>query len=501
MRKKSRIKLKIFLLLAAGALLVFWLGSMLPAGEDIAVIPLDSRPVNTQYLQLLGASAGFNIILPPAELQDMFLQPANQAGLLEWLSFQLQRADTALVFANELFCGGLIASREAASYSNADEDLAYFREILSAAQHPDVNVFFILPRHLPSQYLASWEYREQLTRRAEREDRKARGETVSSDSAAEEIPAEILAEYENTYKAAYELARGLLELSREGFIRELVIGLDDSAPYGLNQKIYRELQQEAGAANLTDQVIFMQGADEISLLALAKKVLRGEAPVFDVIYLNPDAADAVFPYEGLTLEEMLQQKVSYLGGRIDPSGHLKTVIHSEPVLSAEQGTEAWRRIDALRQDDSILALADIAYTNRADHMLLTGINPTELYSHVDSFAGWNTAGNSVGTVLAHSIILDNLSLRNRLKERFGPPGLDFKTLRLVDDYYFQALARPAFNAWAEEQGIDTTDFAGRRAEADAKIGEIMAQLLQEAGLPAYRAAFPWPRSFEIKINY
>ena len=37
----------------------------------IALVPLDERPVNTRYPQMLGAIGGANVLLPPPEIRGL----------------------------------------------------------------------------------------------------------------------------------------------------------------------------------------------------------------------------------------------------------------------------------------------------------------------------------------------------------------------------------------------------------------------------------------------
>ena len=80
------------------------------AGEAqrIALLPLDSRPCNTQYPQVLGAMGGYEVILPPEAALDDFLQPAESQALWQWLEETAGDCPQVIIFTNELFNGGLI---------------------------------------------------------------------------------------------------------------------------------------------------------------------------------------------------------------------------------------------------------------------------------------------------------------------------------------------------------------------------------------------------------
>ena len=69
-------------------LLLLFCGCQKEDTVSIGIIPLDSRPCNTQYAQLLGEMAGYEVLLPEPELLDHFTQPSNPEMLWRWLEQQ-----------------------------------------------------------------------------------------------------------------------------------------------------------------------------------------------------------------------------------------------------------------------------------------------------------------------------------------------------------------------------------------------------------------------------
>jgi hypothetical protein len=51
----------------------------------LALLPLDERPVNTRYPQMLGAIAGANVLLPPPEIRGLQRTPADCDAVAGWL--------------------------------------------------------------------------------------------------------------------------------------------------------------------------------------------------------------------------------------------------------------------------------------------------------------------------------------------------------------------------------------------------------------------------------
>lgn len=476
--------------------------------QDILLIPLDSRPANTQYAQMLGELGNAAVILPPAELWDNYLKPAPTEELMDWLERNSAGADKIIIFTNELINGSLIASRDAASYGDMEKQLDRFEEYLGKNKNKDMTVLFVLPRHLPSQFTKLWDYRDSLTRWAEISHRAETGPLGREEKTKlqakltllqKEIPPEVLKRYTQVYAESGLLVKRLVKFTGDSLIDELVIGLDDAAPYGLNIKLYNELKDEISTYP-EEKIKLLHGADDLTMLVLAKK-LGGlkKSLVFDLIWLYEQDEREVFPYEGVPAGQMIEEKIDYLGGRRGEDGKFKVFIHSRPGDGENVAGRLLEQIGANSKKDSILGLADIAYTNRADSELLAAVGANKVYRLVDTFAGWNTAGNSFGTVLAHSIIFDALNRRFPGNKKGLAVHRQFQAVRIIEDYLYQGMIRESFNIWAQEEGIDTADFGPRWDEANCKLLELMTPALSELSYEGYGAVFPWPRSFEIRV--
>ena len=77
----------------------------------IALVPLDERPVNTRYPQMLGAIGGTNVLLPPPEIRGLQRVPADLNAIAAWLKEAAATADAAVVSADYLGFGNLINAR------------------------------------------------------------------------------------------------------------------------------------------------------------------------------------------------------------------------------------------------------------------------------------------------------------------------------------------------------------------------------------------------------
>jgi len=83
----------------------------LPVNYALTVLPLDSRPPCTTFVQELGALAGFKIVLPPKEIMDKYEQPAQLPAIKNWLQNNLSANDGVLISTDMLTYGGLLHTR------------------------------------------------------------------------------------------------------------------------------------------------------------------------------------------------------------------------------------------------------------------------------------------------------------------------------------------------------------------------------------------------------
>ncbi|HOT76212.1 MAG TPA: DUF4127 family protein, partial [Candidatus Wallbacteria bacterium] len=84
---------------------------LIPYCKTVMIIPLDSRPANVLYPSLICKIAGFEPMLPPAELMDNFKKPADCEKMAEWMTANADKADAFVISATMLCYGGLVASR------------------------------------------------------------------------------------------------------------------------------------------------------------------------------------------------------------------------------------------------------------------------------------------------------------------------------------------------------------------------------------------------------
>lgn len=520
--KKKVIGLLLTILLLAGAfggITHYRAANVSPAefSHTIALVPLDSRPCNTQYPELLSQMAEYRILLPPADAMDDFLRPSDGDALWQWLEEASQQSGQLILFTNELFNGGLIHSRSSQSYGDTAAQLTRLTQFLT--DHPDneVTLVTILPRLKPSQFDdALWPFEVELTQWGQALDQAAASGLPQPDVPAG-VPQEAAQQYLALFDHSRELAEGLAALAQNGTVSRVIIGQDDAETWCPSNIIYRSLQSRQ-IENLT----LVRGADELTMLLVANAVNDQPPLGVQIVYSDPALADTYYPYEAAPLHELIAEKLALAGLTEDPASDWVLLVHTD-------GQAAGVIPDLLENysDAAYLGLADIAYTNKGDSALYDLLSQRAAQDELNCYAGWNTASNALGTVLAHCRVSQQLAQnypwlsRGHRTEALSAMQT-FKYVRFAEDQIYQAqLSNPLrtdLQAW-DWMHYTNAFLPGKRDDAQALLDSrfvpyqpLLDKLfsgehtLRLAGrritytVSALETAlrFPWNRAFEVE---
>ena len=220
---------------------------------------------------------------------------------------------------------------------------------------------------------------------------------------------------------------------------------------------------------------------------------------------------------------MTTQKLALAGLSEEQDAHTTLYIHCS-------SDDAEATLSAVQNHDGLFALADVAQTNQADPALADVLLSPENASALDAYAGWNTAGNTIGTTIAALRAMDTLDARwddlsadarqNAVRALYA-----FRAIRLAEDICYMAQIRPDL-----QQQLALADIQDHTsAFADSTAWQKANTQLQQAYIPyntqlatlfngahtlrltnhtipvqisnfTSQATFPWPRSFEVRID-
>ena len=470
---------------------------------SIAVLPMDDRPVNYDYPRYLARAAGLEILLPPREWLGNPWRASRHADLVEWLVQTAPRVDALIVAIDTLAYGGLIPSRTSPESTAAVlARLEVLRHLNTARPRQPIlasSVVLRIARANTSEeekpYWATYGSRmfrlSYLEHKAELGDASA-DEAAERDALRAQIPNEVYQDYRQGRTRNHSVNRAMLDWLAEGVFDYLLLPQDDTADYGWNIAEARSLQALIRAQGLTDRAITYPGADEIGCLLLARFVCRqaGFAPKIWPRYSGVTAPMIVTAYEDRPIHELLKAHLAPLGGTVadSPQDADLTLFFNAPALRQGNGDSQWliwQGLDAVRArlpapfhvwfdeftttegfratrremqsphrspeefvrallgaltSGQPVAVADVAFVNAADLILGDLLRRHREVTALTAFGGWNTAGNTLGTVLAQAVIRV-LASRTPITREQRAAHLEFLFLRFLDDDLYQARER------------------------------------------------------------
>jgi hypothetical protein len=366
------------------------------------------------------------------------------------------------------------------------------------------------------------DYGNRLFRLSQIMDRAEQGQTVAAERAAleNEIPPDLIQDFLQRRTRNHQVNRAALELLAEGSLDLLVLSSDDTSTFGLSSAEKRRLQAYAAALGLGDNLLMYPGADEVGGVLLARLINQQAAiiPTFHPIYMVPDGEKITAPFEDAPIRVTVERQIQAAGGRLvsDSKGAEVLLFVNPPIDSFSEWPRDYTPTEKAQREAPIqsclqqirqqigngrkVAVVDVACANGADPYLWDGLKHSGSLPLLAAFAAWNTAGNSLGTVIAQACAGLRLKTRAQIHAQQR-----FLLHRYLEDYAYQSLLRGRLRAWLAAQ-------IGQHEPPPSYLGETLAWLKAEldrflADLPPYSQKYqitqvrlPWQRTFEIDFD-
>jgi hypothetical protein len=496
----------------------------------VCLLPLDERPATLRYPVLLGAIAGIEVVTPPADLLGSRRRAMDTRALGAWLVRAAKGCDAAIVSCEALAHGGLVPSR--ISHETVGVVTARLDALRAAkASNPRLKILgsSVISRVANDNHAGEepdyWAvhgcalhaYSATLDRHAQgaasdRELRRATGR----------IPEAIRRDFHARRLRNHTVNLAAVHLAAEGVFDFLAVTSDDTSPFGLPAREKRWIAEQATTLGLGARLLMYPGADEVACALLARVVNEGraQAPRFAVAHVAPRDADTIPPFEDVPVGESVLRQLRAAGavhvrsaqpgdtllalntpipgrGVFDPV-HAATDARSRVQLTDRMAA----RLEAARVRGIHVAVADVAYANGADPVLIAA-----LFQHTDlaalhGYAGWNTAGNTLGTVITQASCARLATTSAR-----GDALRAFTFHRLIEDWGYQHLVRAELrDTWRARHGR-TEPASGEIRSANAWIERRLTALAED--LPGLGQQFrvvpgstrlPWRRTFEVDFD-
>jgi Protein of unknown function (DUF4127) len=545
--------------------------------KKVALLPMDDRPVNYDYPRYLSRAAGLEILLPPREWLGNPWRPSRHADLVEWLAATAAGADAAVVAIDTLAYGGLIPSRTSPEPAEPVlARLGVLRRLKAA--HPGKPILAssvvlrICRANSSEEEKPYWAtYGSRMFRLSSLEHKAEIGDATpdevnARDSLRSEIPDEVYLDYRRGRARNHAVNRAMLDWVADGTLDYLILPQDDTADHGWNVAEARSLQAQIRARGLGDRAITYPGADEIGCLLLARFACRdaGFSPRIFARYSGVTGASVVTAYEDRPIHELLKAHLAPLGGTVagSPQEADLVLFVNAPVERQGNGDSQWlilRGTDCVRakmppafhpwldrfvDDEGFratrremqspgrnpeefvrallaalasgppVAVADVAYVNASDLALGDLLRRQPRVAALAAYGGWNTAGNTLGTVLAQAV-MRVLALRAGPTREQRAAHLEFLFLRFLDDDLYQGRERtrcmvedlPAAGIAPTMERLPDAAAAGiegRVAEelglAGAGLRDLFVSSRLARDVRVSHVHLPWRRLFEVGFD-
>jgi hypothetical protein len=475
------------------------------------------------------------LISPPRELLGRFTEFGHCDAISAWIQAQdLRQFDAAILSFDMLAYGGLVASRvHDTPLATALQRVEVLRKIKQA--HPQLKIYgsSVIMRLAPTADGKNEAYREKLSRWAEvSADPGAQAQTQELESA---IPAAALADYRAARARNLQLNRSAIQWVKEGLLDYLILSQDDAKPRGVHVQERESLQQQIQAEGLQDKIAVQPGADEVSMLLLARSAsaLQGYQPKIKAIYASEKTADRVMPFEDRPLRKTVSFHLRAIGAQeVNEAAQadLLFYVFADRFTPGAAESFAQQIIQQLTQKKQGVIVADVdpkGEVQGGDVTFTEALKKAGVFAQLYGYAAWNTAGNTIGTALPQGTVYG--LAKTHLNAVYQQPKLSSKAKRqlvlerqtwftlnrLLDDYTYHSLVRPEIQQIIRNKNWNAFRLS---AEQTPPVEQLCTEKLQPlaqqtvAGffstktptklqLKELRFDLPWNRTFEAEIDF
>ncbi|GAB2530352.1 DUF4127 family protein [Paramicrobacterium agarici] len=488
----------------------------------IALMPLDDRPVNVLLPQDVANVAGVALDVPDASMLPRYREQGDTDALAAWLRERAADPSTThlVVSIDMLLYGGLIASRTSQdSVREVVGRLDVLRDI--KRERPELTIFAVsLVMRASNSYSNAEEpeywkdYGKDLHVLGGALHQQLDSADVGDVDALAEVPDGVVTDYASRRVRNHVVNLNALLLRSEGTIDFLAITADDTATFAAGSAEQVWLRHWMRFLPGARDTLMYPGADEVGAALVARAIASADGirPRFEARTAQEGGFDLVPPFENRPLIESVERQIRAAGAeRVESGADIVLVLHApDParhdmfrgypetpdVDAAEATVELVRRsLDG----GSRVALADVRFPNGADAELLSRLAAAGLLERLEAFGGWNTAGNTIGSVVALAVAGE----AGRASGAFDAEASKRALLtRLLDDYAYQTVIRSEKGADLFPDRFPLADEA-HVENAQSVIRDDMNQMLRDT-LPGgdwsvTSLTLPWRRSFEVAI--
>lgn len=497
----------------------------------ILFVPHDGRPISNLQTADVVRKLGYEVIVPPQELLGDRDNLGNPEKLWSWTEENAKGANAAVVSADSLIYGSLVASRK---HQYATEQLTERASRFAALRkdNPTLKLFVFgsIMRTPKSGAAAGSEepdyyaqYGNNIFRYTELADHLDSTGLTSAEKSEymqlqKKIPAAYLQDWLGRRVKNFAVNKTLLDLTKAGTFDYFILGKDDNAPFSQTHMESRKLAKYA--LPLTNAKFQnMTGIDEMGMLLLTRAVnyLDYNVP-FVYVQFNKGKGGATIPdYSDERIDKSIRDEIAATGAvpvSKPEKADVVLLVNTNPNGKTYDSND-WVNVvtnNSTPSDGTLhftdlvsnyiaagypVSIADIAFANGADNALMEQLKKRNLLLKLQAYAGWNTATNSAGFVMGESI----------LAKKMKDDAKDQLLLnRYLEDWGYQVNVRNKLMeqvSWLRHEGTYST-MGARRGAMRKRATSLLRQFAEKNlppfdGLDTLTVDFPWDRGFEASI--
>lgn len=488
----------------------------------IGFLPLDTRPCCLDIPLEIARIYGAEVLAPSKDDLTYFKDEADTEVAKSWLKENAASCDALVVSMEQLIYGGLIQSRNGSKDTKSrDEALELLRSLKK--DKPDVPIYLsnVLMRTYTSVFsqedLVWWEkINEFSSAYYKAEILKDKDAIEEVKKLKEEIPANVLDTFLNVRAVNHELNMMCIKLVGEGVVDKLVICQEDCSKGGIQSVEQAELLAEISRLNVGDKVTVANGTDE----AGAELIMYAANPSgckTSVCWLGKNL-DFTASYEDRAFKDNLNEHCGFMNISIDENSENVICIITPKKLQGDYATSDFKNhedyseqeildmcteIKNLSDNGKHCYILDLDCANGGTPKLLSCLGQIMDIKNICGYSGWNTACNSLGTLLAQLVATDGKN---------SDLNKAYTAERILDEVVYQSVVRPSMYKKAENMYEETTgekvnifelknlDEKEKWLDEEFSLQKELISGIFKDILPEYSVELRWPRLFEISVK-
>ena len=489
--------------------------------SKILFLPVDERFCTRDYFIHMASAAGLEVITPEKRMLGMKKTQPDIGNLHHWMRKNISDVRHAIISMDMLIHGGLIPSRMSL---DLPETLEKRMEFLKELRKENINVYAsVCVTRAPFYDSAEeepdyWQYFGEKIYDYSREIVK-RGINIHEKGMKlpqTDIPRWIVDDFIWRRQRNFKLIQKAIECVEENTITFLNLTLDDNSEGSMSLFEAALHQKLVDEKRLNDRVSIHAGADESTLSLLSRLLcdMSGITPKFEITYLFPEYAEFIPAYEGRPLKEGLRSHVESAGGKVvEKHGDILLAVSNprekEDGMNQKSDLPYEDKccdfVEKCNASEGVKGYVNIRYTNGSDNALIEKLLDSDPDWNITNISGWNTAGNTIGTVCTHSII--QFLVSKGLIEGDIDQLRTLQYIFLLEHWGFQSNARKELleKAMNEKNSkpwslIAIEDWA---LDLTKRILNPYSERIADSlniGIEDFELFFPWHRSFELGIK-